>query len=258
MKAAIIIPFRDLGDGERTKQFDILSERIHKICIKNNQNYKIIIVNQNDNQLFNRAQLINAAVNIIKDECHYLILHDVDNIPITDDNVYKYRKFTGNICGIIDGKHFTNQDDHFGDVVFFKKEDFFAINGFSNLYWGWGFECSNTPLRLKNKEIVFKRHDGIFKTLTHETKYRFNGNSNFVNNLIVYNLIEMKLMEGYNESKYELTGIELINKNASIYHINLPQPLYDITRNITKEEVKQITGECNEELYDWVIKTYDK
>ena len=31
-------------------------------------------------------------------------------------------------------------DTYFGGVTLFPKEDFELINGYSNQYWGWGFE----------------------------------------------------------------------------------------------------------------------
>lgn len=258
MKAAIIIPFRDNGDGERDAQLKILLNRISEINRINRQEYKVYVINQADNQLFNRASLINSGVGICKDECGYFILHDVDNIPITNGDVYRKRGHTGNVCGEIDGKKYTDIDDHFGDVVHFNKEDYFAINGMSNYYWGWGFECSATPLRLRNMGIEIRRGDGVFKQLRHETKYRFNGNPNFVNNVLIYNLVDINMMEGYNETAYELAGIDYLKENAYMYHVKLPKPQYDTTRNITPDEIREWTGKCDKKLYDWVIETYQK
>lgn len=39
-------------------------------------------------------------------------------------------------------------DTLFGGVVMFKKEDFLKVNGFSNVFWGWGGEDDNLYQRL--------------------------------------------------------------------------------------------------------------
>lgn len=43
----------------------------------------------------------------------------------------------------------------FGGVTMFTAEQFIAVNGFSNLYWGWGAEDDDLYLRTVNKGEIF-------------------------------------------------------------------------------------------------------
>jgi hypothetical protein len=256
MKAGIIIPFRDTyKTGERTEELQILCSRIREICELNEQEYEIYVIVQDDDQLFNKGILINAGAFLA--DCDYFILHDVDNIPIMDHNIYRYREFTGNIVWKRDDETFTDTDDHFGDVVFFKKEDFLRINGISNMYYGWGFEVSNTPRRLEKYGITYKRGDGIFTQMKHDTKGRFNGNPNFINNMLVYYMIEMHLMEGYHECNFTINN-QTETDHIITLKIGMPPPQYELCRNLTMQEIENLTGECDEKTYNWVIETYGK
>jgi len=134
MKPAIIVPFRDQYGNVREEQFITLRQQIRNVCKEHNQDYFICKVIQDDNELFNKGTLMNVAADLCKDKCDYFIFNDVDNVPIGKDNAYRYREFSGNICGVIDGKRYGDKDDHLGDIVLFKKDDFFAVNGFSNYY----------------------------------------------------------------------------------------------------------------------------
>jgi beta-1,4-galactosyltransferase 4 len=256
MKAGIIIPFRDTENGERSIELKILVDRINYICKKNKQDYHIYVIIQDDYKLYNKATLMNVAVDICKNDVDYFIFHDVDNIPENDSNVYKYRDFTGNICKEINGVKYTDKDDHFGDVVFFKKEDFFAINGFSNMYFGWGMEVSHTPHRLNEKGIIYKRGDGIFYTLVHDTSHRFNGNPNFVNNMLIYNFIEMEILDGYMELKYLIDKVEIKDSHRTDYYIIFPPPQYILSTTMTINQIKELGGKVNEEEYNRVINQY--
>lgn len=259
MKAGIIIPFRDtFNTGERFQELNVLRLAIDNNCRKHKQDYQIYVIWQNDDQLFNIGSLINVGVDISKNECDYFIKHDVDNIPVSDDNVYRNRKVTGNICGKINDDSFTDKDNHFGDVVFFKKADYFAINGISNYYWGWGFEVSATPSRLKSLDIPYGRGDSEFKTMVHETKHRFNGNPNFVNNVLLYHFFDIQVMEGYKQNKYEIDYIENMYDRVIVYKVDIGNPQYNVNEILTPEDLRAMGGIVDESVYNWVLETYKK
>jgi hypothetical protein len=44
-------------------------------------------------------------------------------------------------------------DDYFGGVTMFSSDTFERINGYSNLYWGWGFEDDDLLFRVNQKDI---------------------------------------------------------------------------------------------------------
>jgi hypothetical protein len=255
MKAGIIIGFRDTN-GERTRELAELHDRIEHICTVNNQDYHIYVIVQDDDQLFNKASLMNIGVKL--SDCDYFIFHDVDNIPIGEDNVYRYREYTGNICGKINGIQYTDIDDHFGDVVLFKKEDFFAVNGWCNYFWGWGWELTAMPVKLQRKGIIYRRGDGEFKTMVHDTSHRFGGNPNHTNNVIIYRMAEDILdpsWDGYSTVSFEISNRE-DEKDMSMIYVKLPPPQYDTTRTLTKEDIIRISGQFDEKTYQWILETY--
>jgi hypothetical protein len=142
--------------------------------------------------------------------------------------------------------------------VFFKKEDFFAINGISNYFWGWGFEITATPEKLKRMGIIYRRGDGEFRTLVHDTGNRWHGNPNMVNNVIVYWMIDLVMdpsFDGISTVSYEISKRE-DDKDLSMIYVKLPPPQYDITRTLTKEDVLRITGQFDEKTYQWILETY--
>jgi hypothetical protein len=67
--------------------------------------------------------------------------------------------------------------DYFGGVTMFNKQDFELINGFSNEYWGWGFEdddllirCLDSNLELDKQQIDVGGSDEV-------QTFKFNGDS---------------------------------------------------------------------------------
>jgi len=50
----------------------------------------------------------------------------------------------------------------------FNKADFLKVNGYSNDYWGWGFEDSDLRLRCLAAKLGIKRRDGTYQALKHE------------------------------------------------------------------------------------------
>jgi hypothetical protein len=102
------------------------------------------IVEQLGNDPFNRGRLLNAGFVMTKDAADYFCFHDVDYLPIWADYSYVERP-TRLIChGVV---RVENYEQLFGGVVAFNRADFERINGYSNDYWGWGYEDVDLRLR---------------------------------------------------------------------------------------------------------------
>ena len=144
-KVGIVVPFRN-----RHEQLDIFKERITKYLTDKDIPYEIIIVEQDDAKLFNRGMLLNIGFTYAeKLKCKYVVFHDIDMLPIDVDYSYSFTP-------IHLATNFSNQDreifdTYFGGVTMFNIKDFKKINGYSNKYWGWGYEDTDLLLRcIKN------------------------------------------------------------------------------------------------------------
>ena len=146
-KLAILVPYRDRK--EHLGQFlpgikAYFSPEYMKE--KNISGLEIHVCEQDNNQPFNKGRLINAGFLLSRQNNDYFCIHDVDYIPIAAD----YSRSTRPSRLIWEGlRKNENYDEFFGAVVLLNKADFVQANGFSNEYWGWGFEDTDLALRLK-------------------------------------------------------------------------------------------------------------
>ena len=84
--------------------------------------------------------------------CDYFVFHDVD--MLTEDVDYSYSdKPLHLVTHLQEHDYETTFFDYFGGVTMFTKEDFESINGFSNEYWGWGFEDDDLLIRCVEKNL---------------------------------------------------------------------------------------------------------
>ena len=141
-KLGVIVPYRDRY--EHLLKFKMLIQaKLHEAKIP----YELIVVEQDDSQSFNRGKLLNIGFQEAERlGCDYVVFHDVDMVPKKVD--YSYADYP---------IHLATSDipfeEYFGGITMFPMEDFKKINGFSNRYWGWGFEDDDLLHRCKIKGI---------------------------------------------------------------------------------------------------------
>lgn len=135
--------------------------------------YELIVVEQDNANSFNRGKLLN--IGFIEAErlgCDYVVFHDVDMLPKRVDYSYADHPL-----------HLATKnlpfEEYFGGITMFPVEQFKLINGFSNEYWGWGFEDDDLLHRCKVKGLSLdsvRIGNGGPTTAA----LRFNGNSSYV------------------------------------------------------------------------------
>ena len=156
-KLGIIVPYRNRFDHLETFKKEIVNY-LDSNCY---DNYEIIIVNQDDARLFNRGMLLNIGFKKAKElKCDYVIFHDVDMLPIYANYSYcnKPVHLSTNFELEEGEKPRTIFDEYFGGVTLFPIDDFEKIDGYSNKYWGWGYEDDDLRLRCDEKGIPLKKH----------------------------------------------------------------------------------------------------
>lgn len=136
-KLGVVVPYR-----RRYQQLINFKSAIRNYLNSKKIKFEIIIVDQDDAKTFNRGKLLNIGFKYAKKlNCDYVVFHDVDMLPVDVD--YSYSDVPIHLATNFepDGD-FTRIifDDYFGGVTIFPMSAFEEINGYSNEYWGWGFE----------------------------------------------------------------------------------------------------------------------
>ena len=185
-KLGIIVPYR-----HRIEQLQIFIPLIKEYIEEKNIPYEIIVVNQDDAKQFNRGMLLNIGFkHALKLKCNYVVFHDIDMLPIDVD--YSYSEIPLHLATdfiLEDGeKNRELFDEYFGGVTMFPVDIFEKINGYSNKYWGWGYEDTDLLLRCVINEIKLDKLK--LKNIEREGKtLNFNGYNSLVkcNNIIDFN-----------------------------------------------------------------------
>lgn len=162
-RLGIIVPYRN-----RYEHLEEFKETITKYLDNTDIDYRVFIVQQDDAKLFNRGMLLNIGFTYAKkNHCDYVVFHDVDMLPIKVD--YSPSNYPIHLATdfIVDSgeKRRETFDNYFGGVTMFSTEDFEKIDGYSNKYWGWGYEDDDLFLRCKLNgiELHKKQIDNITK-----------------------------------------------------------------------------------------------
>jgi hypothetical protein len=171
-KLAIIVPYRN-----RESHLNIFVPYIEEY-LDDKFEYKIFVIEQKDNKPFNRGKLLNAGFKESGSDFDYYCFHDVDMLPIEAD--YSYCEQPTHLANTVDGEQsFYN---YFGGVTILSKLDFKIINGYSNEYWGWGFEDDDLLQRCINCNLSLdKRTFGIDDERYLLNYFHFNGVDSFIN-----------------------------------------------------------------------------
>jgi hypothetical protein len=194
-KYSIIICYRN-----RENHLEVNIPRLHQYFTGLGVDFEIIVVEQYDTNPFCRGQLFNEGAKIATG--NILIFHDVDHYPTDGTNytnfntdvflpltrvIYVDKNLQPKPMENVPGgyRHFKDGVDSnfFGGVSIFKKEKFFEINGFSNVYVGWGLEDADLRERVLYYGLSVERaSNNTFFALDHPDSGPPPGDTNFENN----------------------------------------------------------------------------
>jgi len=204
-KVAIIVPYRD-----REPHLRAFLLNIHRFLQRQQVEYGIYIVEQSGSQPFNRAMLMNvgAAEALKQHEYHCFIFHDVDLLPEDDRNLYTCPIQPRHMSVSIDSFLYRlPYDDIFGGVSAMTVDQFRAVNGFSNLFWGWGGEDDDMANRLRVKKLFISRYPANiarYKMLKHGKE-----KANPERFKYLYSGAKRMARDGYNSLKYRKVDLML-------------------------------------------------
>ena len=159
-KLAIIVPFRDRQD-----HLDIFVPHMHSFLKDKGIDYTIFIAEQTDDRPFNYGKLCNVVVKEISEEYTYFAFHDIDMLPISDECDYGYPDVPIQLSTQVQvHKYKLPYVQYFGGVILINREDFEEANGYSNEYWGYGFEDLDLLFRLKESGAYLEKFYDLNKT----------------------------------------------------------------------------------------------
>ena len=156
-KLVFIIPFRDESESHfRLKHLYLMLHYTIPYLIKQGAQFTMVVINQASGKPFNKAKLLNIGFTYVNElsniDADCFVLHDVDLIPESVDFVY--------YCDEETPLHLSawRQNQNYkpsyatimGGVATFTREQFYAVNGYSNEYWGWGAEDDDISNRVRS------------------------------------------------------------------------------------------------------------
>ncbi|XP_073698268.1 beta-1,4-galactosyltransferase 1 [Garra rufa] len=157
-KVAIIIPFRN-----RDEHLKYWLYYLHHILQRQQLDYGVYVIQQDGEETFNRAKLLNVGYVEALKEYDYdcFIFSDVDIIPMDDRNTYMCSSQPRHLSVSMDKFGFKlPYKQYFGGVSAMSKQQFQKINGFPNNYWGWGGEDDDIFNRLVFRGMKISRPSG--------------------------------------------------------------------------------------------------
>jgi len=162
----VIVPYRD-----RKTALDKLIPELKNVLSKQVSHFDIVVVEQNDEKLFNKGLLNNIAF-ILNPNFDYYCFHDVDLIPEIAD--YSYPENPVHMSTYCSQFNYArNPDATMGGVIVFRKEHFEAANGYPNDYVGWGSEDRTLGNRVEKVGLKVYTHPfGKFYSVPHQIRLK--------------------------------------------------------------------------------------
>ncbi|KAL3998992.1 N-terminal region of glycosyl transferase group 7 family protein [Acanthocheilonema viteae] len=170
-RVAIVVPYRD-----REAHLRILLHNLHSLLTKQQLDYAIFVVEQHENETFNRAKLMNVgyveAMKVYDWQC--FVFHDVDLLAEDDRNIYSCPDQPRHMSVAVNKFQYKlPYGSIFGGVCAIKTEQFVKINGFSNSYWGWGGEDDDLSMRVTSVGYKIMRYPleiARYQMITHKSE----------------------------------------------------------------------------------------
>ncbi|RVE45462.1 hypothetical protein evm_009897 [Chilo suppressalis] len=213
-KVAVIIPFRN-----RHINLAIFLFNIHPFLINQMLEYRIFVVEQSGKELFNKGRLFNVgyveAMKLGKWDC--MVFHDVDMLPMSKHIMYSCPVWPRHMCGtVVDSeKSVSTFHTFFGGVSSMSTKQFASVNGYSNLYWGWGGEDTDMFWRIRAAGFPMVRYQkdiAKYLSLPHDKMPECKNR-----NELVKTAIGRYSYDGLTTLSYRLLSIKLLHLYTHIF-----------------------------------------
>lgn len=160
-RLTVVIPYRD-----RAEHLGILLPELRARLKEQDLPYRILVVEQEVGALFNRGRLLNAGMQYAAESTDYYCFHDVDAVPLLANYACPSQplRLVNTVLNSAGERAHTTH--YFSGAISIRKEQAFAVNGFSNEYWGWGKEDDDFFFRLLLTELLcYYDQEGTYQDL---------------------------------------------------------------------------------------------
>ena len=162
MKLTLIVLF---NFRDRQEQLDTFLNFMHTFLQKQLLDYRIVVVEQVPDTPFNRAKLFNVGyVESLKvspsSKC--FVFHDVDLLPQKLSNTYACTSEPRHMSASVNTFRYNLPYlSLFGGAVSITRAQFETVNGFSNVFYGWGGEDDDFLNRIESHQMKICRFEPI-------------------------------------------------------------------------------------------------
>jgi hypothetical protein len=173
-RLSIVVPYRDRAE-QLARLLSHIALYFQRDKIDKDQPYRITVVEQEPGRPFNAGALRNIGFLLTEAESDPVCFHDVDYLPIWAD----YRPVNRPTRLVWHGAESVPIDEsarlfinhrhelYFGGVVMMPTAVFRRLNGYSNDYWGWGYEDTDFRARCQAEGVELGFRDGTYQPLRH-------------------------------------------------------------------------------------------
>nr|XP_033782922.1 beta-1,4-galactosyltransferase 7 [Geotrypetes seraphini] len=164
-RLAVLVPYR-----QRFEELLAFVPHLHGFLGRQKVRHRILILNQVDRLRFNRASLINAGFKESGNDTDYVVMHDVDLLPLNQDLDYGYPASGPYHVASPELHPLYHYKTYVGGILLLTKRHYEMCNGMSNRFWGWGREDDEFYRRIKGAGLQLHRPSGIstgYKTFRH-------------------------------------------------------------------------------------------
>nr|XP_053639674.1 LOW QUALITY PROTEIN: uncharacterized protein LOC128693824 [Cherax quadricarinatus] len=163
-KVAVVLPYRD-----RLHHLVILLSWLKPVLRKQQLEYTIYVAEQAGNATFNKGSIMNAGFMEAwqRSDANCFVFHDVDLLPEDDRNMYSCPPQPRHLSVGVDTLGY--KLPYFllaGGVLSVRGDHFLRLNGYSNMYWGWGGEDDDMGYRIKQSGLSITRPPSMLARYT--------------------------------------------------------------------------------------------
>jgi len=215
-----LIAYRARGIQQfRRDQLSLLIENVNSYFNKNNIEYKIMICEQNDDELFNRGKLLNIAFL----ESEKLFDFPKKYFHMNTDYLFDLnRSFPLEILNLNSGIIDLHKPpfDVLGAACVFDSETYNIINGFPNDLIGWGGDDFAIYIRLVKKNVSILYPENLTNSgfiIENNDDKEFTDTSNNYNNSLLAERDDIDT-NGLSSCIYKMNTTGEFHNENNIYH----------------------------------------